>query len=138
MATCTANNVRHAFYIAVGITALLTTWPYAFDWIARGGNIFNPVDFFGDAIGAGGTASFLSIDMAIAWLVFMVWVVSDSKRIGAGYKWGCAFVALSYIGVSMAFPFYLVFRERYIADRTMGESVGDVRRRRRWPRVPQS
>ena len=41
----------------------------------------------------------------------MVWVVFDSKRIGLGYKWGWIFVALSYIGVSMAFPVYLVTRE---------------------------
>ncbi|MEB3030075.1 DUF2834 domain-containing protein [[Mycobacterium] nativiensis] len=110
-------NIRHAFYIAAGIAALLLTWPHAFDWMANGGNILNPFDFFGDAIAAGGTAAFLSIDMAIAWAIFMVWAVTDSKRIGAGQKWGWAFVALSYIGVSMAFPFYLVFRERYIANR---------------------
>jgi hypothetical protein len=83
--------------------------------MADGGNILNPVEFFGDAINAGGTAAFLSIDMAIAWLVFMVWVVFDAKQIGLGYRWGWIFVALSYIGVSMAFPVYLVTRERYLA-----------------------
>jgi hypothetical protein len=113
----TATNVRHGFYIVAGVAALFLTWPHAFDWMAHGGNILNPVTFFGDAIAAGGTAAFLSIDMAIAWLVFMVWVVTDSKRIGLGAKWGWAFVALSYVGVSMAFPFYLVVRERFIAGR---------------------
>jgi hypothetical protein len=108
-------KVRHAFYIVAGVAALLLTWPHAFQWMADGGNILNPVEFFGDAIAAGGTASFLSIDMAIAWLVFMVWVVTDTKRIGLGYKWGWSFVALSYIGVSMAFPFYLVVRERHLS-----------------------
>lgn len=111
------TNVRHTFYTIVGIIAVMTTWPHAFQWMAAGGNILNPVEFFGDAIAAGGTAAFLSIDMAAAWLVFMVWVVTDSVRIGAGQKWGWGFVALSYIGVSMAYPFYLVFRERYIANR---------------------
>ena len=117
MAVSASMNIRHAFYVVAGIAALLLTWPHAFDWMGHGGNILNPVQFFGDAIAAGGTAAFLSIDMAIAWLVFMVWAVTDSKRIGAGQKWGWAFVVLSYIGVSMAFPFYLVFRERYIAAR---------------------
>ena len=111
-------NVRHAFFVLAGLVALVTTWPYAFDWMAAGGNILNPVEFFGDAIAAGGTAAFLSIDMAIAWLVFMVWVVFDAKRIGMGYKIGVLFVLLSYIGVSMAFPFYLVTRERYLAKQT--------------------
>ena len=88
MSTSTSTNIRHAFYILAGAVALVLTWPHAFRWIAAGGNILNPVEFFGDAIAAGGTATFLSIDMAIAWLVFMVWVVTDSKRIGLGYKLG--------------------------------------------------
>ena len=109
-----AMNIKHAIFIILGIAALLLTWPHAFDWMGAGGNILNPFDFFGDAMAPGGTAAFLSIDMAFAWLVFMIWVVFDAKQIGMGYKWGWAFVALSYIGVSMAFPFYLVARERYL------------------------
>jgi hypothetical protein len=113
-----STNIRHGFFLLAGAVALVLTWPHAFDWMAAGGNILNPVQFFGDAINAGGTAAFLSIDMAVAWLVFMVWVVFDAKRIGLGYKWGWIFVALSYIGVSMAFPVYLVTRERYLAKQT--------------------
>ncbi|TQC48357.1 DUF2834 domain-containing protein [Rhodococcus sp. WS4] len=111
----TAMNVRHACYILAGITALLLTWPFAFDWMGNGGNILNPVEFFGDGIEPGGTAAFLSIDMLIAWAVFIVWVLTDTVRIGMGRKWGVVFVLLSYIGVSMAFPFYLVARERFVA-----------------------
>jgi hypothetical protein len=107
-------NIKHIFFIAIGIVALFTTWPFAFDWMRKGGNILDPISFFKDAINAGGSAAFLSIDMAIAWVVFMVWVVFDTRRIGMGMKWGWFFVALSYIGVSMAFPFYLVTRERFI------------------------
>lgn len=126
MAVSASTNIRHGFYVVAGIAALLLTWPHAFEWMGHGGSILNPIEFFGDAIAAGGTAAFLSIDMAIAWLVFMVWAVTDSKRIGAGPKWGWAFVALSYIGVSMAFPFYLVFRERYIAARERTEPPAEV------------
>lgn len=113
-----STNIRHAFYLIIGALALVLTWPYAFDWMGDGGNILNPVDFFGDAIAPGGTAAFLAIDMAIAWLVFMVWVVFDTQRIGLGVKWGVFFVALSYIGVSMAFPVYLVTRERFLDRRS--------------------
>ncbi|MGQ0481829.1 MAG: DUF2834 domain-containing protein [Pseudonocardia sp.] len=118
MSMSMSTNIRHGFFLLAGAVALVLTWPHAFDWMAAGGNILNPVQFFGDAINAGGTAAFLSIDMAVAWLVFMVWVVFDAKRIGLGYKWGWIFVALSYIGVSMAFPVYLVTRERYLAKQT--------------------
>ncbi|CAA0084038.1 DUF2834 domain-containing protein [Zhongshania aliphaticivorans] len=110
----TAQNIKHAVFLLLGIVAMLLTWPHAFDWMANGGNILNPVAFFGDAIAAGGTAAFLSIDMMIAWAVFMIWVVFDTHRIGMGMKWGWFFVALSYIGVSFTFPVYLIVRERYI------------------------
>ena len=73
---------KHIIFILLGIAALLLTWPHAFAWMRAGGNIFNFVDFFGDAIAAGGTAAFLSIDMAVAWAVFMIWVVGDAQRIG--------------------------------------------------------
>lgn len=119
------TNVRHAFFLLAGAAALVLTWPHAFDWMAAVGNILNPVRFFGDAIAAGGTAAFLSIDMAVAWLVFMVWVVFDARRIGLGYKVGWLFVALSYIGVSMAFPVYLVTRERFLDRR---ERAGQLSR----------
>lgn len=92
-----SQNIKHGLFFVLGVIALLTTWPHAFDWVANGGNILNPVQFFADAINAGGTAAFLSIDMAIAWLVFMIWVVYDADRIGMGMKWGWFFVALSYI-----------------------------------------
>ncbi len=111
------QNVKHGLFLVLGVVALLTTWPHAFDWMANGGNILNPVAFFGDAIKAGGTAAFLSIDMAIAWVVFMIWVVYDTQRIGMGAKWGWAFVGLSYIGVSFAFPLYLIVRERFADGR---------------------
>ncbi len=78
------------------------------------------MQFFADAINAGGTAAFLSIDMAIAWLVFMIWVVVDTRRIGMGANWGWFFVALSYVGVSLAFPVYLIARERFIDGRKGG------------------
>ena len=115
-----ATNIRHAFLLMLGLAALLLTWPHAFEWMRQGGNIFNPVQFFADAINAGGTAAFLSIDMAIAWLVFMIWVVVDTRRIGMGAKWGWFFVALSYVGVSLAFPVYLITRERFIDGRKGG------------------
>lgn len=107
--------IRPATFVVLGVAALFLTWPHAFEWMGDGGNILDPIDFFGDAIDAGGTAAFLSIDMLIAWVVFMIWVVGDAARIGMGYRTGWLFVALSYIGVSMAFPIYLVVRERHLA-----------------------
>src|SRR5258708_32245797 len=99
-----STNLRHAFFLIVGIAAFFLTWPHAFEWMRQGGNIFNPIQFFGDAINAGGTAAFLSIDMAIAWLVFMVWVAGDPRRIGIGAKWGWLCGAVAHHACSLAFP----------------------------------
>lgn len=112
-----AKTIKHAFFIIIGIVGLVASWPFAFDWMREGGNILNPVQFFADALAPGRTAAFLAVDMAVAWVVFMVWVVFDTQRIGMGVKWGWFFVLLSYIGVSMAFPFYLVTRERFLDRR---------------------
>lgn len=125
MPTSPPTAVRHLFFLVAGALALVLTWPHAFGWMAAGGNILDPVQFFGDAMAPGGTAAFLSIDMAIAWLVFMVWVVFDAKRIGLGYRWGVVFIVLSYIGVSMAFPVYLVTRERYLDRRDKAVATGN-------------
>lgn len=119
----TTTNIKHGVFVVAGMVALVTTWPFAFDWMADGGNILNPLAFFGDAIDAGGTAAFLSIDMLIAWFVFMIWVVFDAKRIGLGVSRGVFFVLLSYIGVSFAFPVYLVTRERFLDRSTVVSEV---------------
>lgn len=125
MTDSVSMNVRHGVFLALGVAALALTWPHALAWMDEGGNILNPAQFFGDAMEPGGTAAFLSIDMLIAWVVFMVWVVFDAKRIGLGYKYGALFIVLSYIGVSMAFPVYLVTRERYLRGRdTAAEPTG--------------
>lgn len=112
-----ATNIKHAVFLILGIVALIVTWPHAFDWMRAGGNILNPIDFFRDAIEAGGTAAFLSLDMLIAWIVIMIWVVFDTQRIGMGAKWGWFFVLLSYVGVSFMFPVYLIVRERFLDKR---------------------
>ena len=49
-----STNLRHAFFLIVGIAAFFLTWPHAFEWMRQGGNIFNPIQFFADAINAGG------------------------------------------------------------------------------------
>lgn len=108
------TKVRRVIYIVIGLAAFVLTWPYAIDWMRAGGNILNPVSFFGDAIVHGKTAAFLSLDAMFMWLTYMIWVLFDTQRIGLGIKWGVFFVLLSYLGVSMAFPVYLVARELYL------------------------
>ena len=118
-----ATNIRHGIFLALGIAAFFLTWPYAIQWMRDGGNIFNVVDFFGDALAPGGTAAFLSLDVLFVWVTYMIWVVFDAQRIGLGYKWGIFFILFSYVGVSLAFPVYLIVRERFIDRRRGGNET---------------
>lgn len=106
---------KHILYILLAVLGLVTSWIHGFAWIAAGGNIVNLYSFFHDSYASGDAAAFLTIDIAIAWAVFMIWVVGDAAKIGLGAGKGWLFVALSGLGTCFAFPLYLVVRERHLA-----------------------
>jgi uncharacterized membrane protein len=105
---------KHIFYIALALFGLVTCWMHGIVWITAGGNILNLYSFFRDAYLSGSAAAFLTIDILVAWGVFMIWVVGDAKKIGLGAGKGWLFLALSGLGTCFAFPLYLVVRERFL------------------------
>lgn len=110
-------NLRHAIYLITGIVALISLYPHAFDYMNAGGNFWNPIEFFGTGIAAGGAAAVLSTEMVAVCIVFWIWVIVDSRQIGLGTKWGVLFAIISYFGISFFFPLYLIVRERFLAKR---------------------
>jgi hypothetical protein len=108
---------RHILYIILALASLVWAWSHAFQWVAGGGNILNLPSFFIDAYNSGSAAAFLTIDIAVAWTVYMTWVVGDATKIGLGAKTGWVFLALSFLGTCFAFPLYLVWRERHLATK---------------------
>ncbi len=109
------ENLRHFVYALISLVSLILTWQHAFDWIAQGGNIANPMSFFIDGINSNSAAAFLSIDILAVWLVYLIWVIPDAIRIGLGLKTGVVFFFLSYLGTCFAFPLYLIVRERFLS-----------------------
>jgi Terpene cyclase DEP1 len=107
--------VRHLIYIVAALASVVWAWSHAFAWMAGGGNIVNLPSFFLDSYKSGSAAAFLTIDIAVAWIVYMIWVVGDATKIGLGAKTGWTFLALSFLGTCFAFPLYLVMRERHLA-----------------------
>lgn len=110
-------QIRHILYIILGVTGLIWCWYHGIQWMMNGGNLINLPSFFIDAYHSGSAAAFLTIDILIAWGVFMIWVVGDAKKIGLGAGKGWLFVALSGLGTCFAFPLYLVVRERFLERR---------------------
>jgi Terpene cyclase DEP1 len=106
---------RHLIYIVLAFASVIWAWSWAFAWMAGGGNIINLPSFFIDSYKSGSAAAFLTIDIATAWAIYMLWVVGDATKIGLGAKTGWIFLALSFLGTCFAFPLYLVVRERHLA-----------------------
>lgn len=107
--------MRHLIYIAAALTSVIWAWSHGIAWIAGGGNLINLPSFFIDSYGSGSAAAFLTIDIAVVWGAFMIWVVGDAAKIGLGAKVGWIFVGLSFLGTCFAFPLYLVLRDRHLA-----------------------
>lgn len=108
--------MRHFFYAAIAFGSLAWAWVHGLAWIADGGNLLNLPSFFIDSFRSGDAAAFLTIDISVVWLVYMVWVVGDARRIGLGTSTGVTFLALSFLGTCFAFPLYLIRRERHLGD----------------------
>ncbi len=106
---------KHILYIILGLVGLVTCWMHGIAWMAAGGNILNLYAFFHDAYASGEAAAFLTIDIAIVWATFLIWVVGDARKIGLGARLGSLFFGLSFLGTCFAFPLYLVARERHLA-----------------------
>ncbi len=108
-------SLKHIFYIAFALVSVVWAWSHAFAWMAGGGNILNLPSLFIDSYKSGSAAAFLTIDIATAWAVYMIWVVGDAKKVGLGARPRWIFLALSFLGTCFAFPLYLVVRERHLA-----------------------
>ncbi len=107
-------SIKHLIFVVIAIGSLVAAWAHGLTWMSGGGNLLNLPSFFLDAYNSGSAAAFITIDILAAWLVFMIWVVGDSQRIGLGARQGWIFVALSFFGTCFAFPLYLVVRERFL------------------------
>lgn len=105
-------NIRHLLFVIAALVSTAWAWSQGLAWMAAGGNLLNLPSFFVDAYRSGPAAGFLTIDILFVWLVFIAWVIGDARRIGLGTKWGAFFALLSFGGTCLAFPLYLVMRER--------------------------
>lgn len=107
-------SLKHVVYVVLALTGLVWCWTHGIAWMAAGGNIINLPSFFIDSYQSGSAAAFLTVDIAVVWATFLVWVVGDAKTIGLGARTGWIFFGLSFLGTCFALPLYLVARERHL------------------------
>ena len=107
-------TIKHILYISAALVSFVWAWSHGSAWVMAGGNLLNLPSFFIDAYHSGSAAAFLTIDILFVWGIYIVWVIGDARRIGLGTRWGIGFALLSLLGTCLAFPLYLVVRERIL------------------------
>lgn len=103
---------REAVYALLALAGLLAPWYFNVRYAAQGGSLLD----VGAAIRlafANPVSSSLSIDVLIAFAVFVVWVVPEARRIGMRAGWIYPLLGLL-IAFAFAFPLFLLMRERHL------------------------
>ncbi|MBW3671142.1 MAG: DUF2834 domain-containing protein [Acidobacteria bacterium] len=112
---------REAVYTLLALAGLIAPWYFNIRYAAQGGSLLD----LGGAIRlafANPVSSSLSVDVLIAFAVFIVWVLPEARRIGMRAGW--IYPVLGFlIAFAFAFPLFLLMRERHLrlegADRAV-------------------
>jgi uncharacterized membrane protein len=96
-------------YYALAVIGFIATWYYNGLYLLGGGGL-RPSEFFGTAF-ANALTTAITIDVYCAAVVFSIWIVTDSKRVGLRWPWFHILVCF-FVGLAVAFPLYLAQREK--------------------------
>ena len=106
---------REIVYGALALLGLAATAYWNSRYVAEGGNLLDPIQFFRLGFVNPAAAS-LTSDLLVAFAAFAVWVILESRRIGMRWGWVYPLVALV-TAFAFIFPLYLVLRERHLRAR---------------------
>ena len=105
----TRNTPFFLAYLLLAVAGLVLPWYFNTHYFLGGGSVLPPA-FFGAAF-ANALTTAITLDVYIAALVFSVWVMRESPRVGVKRPW--LYVALTFfVGLSFALPLFLAMRER--------------------------
>lgn len=105
---------REAVYALFAIVGLIGTWIFNAQYAVQTDG-FDPVEWLRLGFVNPAAAS-LTIDVLVAFAVFIVWALAESRRIGMRHGWLYPVLGLL-VAFAFAFPLFLLLRERYL--RTM-------------------
>ena len=106
------RRVLCSVYFAVAILALLAMWRQNFQFFAAGG-LSPGAGFFAfwPALLANHATTSITVDIFMLGLAAFVWLFHEARRLSMRFVW--IYVAMAtVIGISFAFPLFLVARER--------------------------
>ena len=103
---------REWIYAVLAVVGLLVPSYFNVMYVVHGGNLLNPLEFFGYGwLSPAGRS--ITTDLFLAYFAFVVFAVVESRRIGMRYGWVYPLVALV-TAFSFMFPLYLLMRERHL------------------------
>lgn len=98
---------RAIAYLVLALAGLVGTW--TFNVLAIAGHR----DYVGDWIGSGPAVSSLTVDVLVAAVAAIVFMVVESRRIGMRRVW-VYIVLVPLVALAFAFPLFLAMRERHL------------------------
>ena len=109
------STTRQLVYAVLAVAGVVATWWFNLRFMAASGGAFSAVDFVRAGY-ANDAAASLTNDLTIGTLTFMVWSFAESRRLGMRHWW--VWVVLTFgVAFAMAFPLFLLVRERRLAAR---------------------
>ena len=103
---------REWIYAGLAFVGLLVPSYFNVMYVVEGGNLLNPLEFFGHGWGTPAARS-ITMDLWLAFFAFAAFAVVESRRIGMRHGWVYPLVALV-TAFSFMFPLYLWMRERHL------------------------
>lgn len=101
-------NGRAIAYLVLALVGLVGTW--SFNVLA----VLAHRDYVGDWVGSGPAVTSLTIDVLVAAVAAIVFMVVESRRIGMRRVW-VYIVLIPVIALAFALPLFLAMRERHLA-----------------------
>ena len=105
---------REIVYALLAVLGLAGTWYFNIQYVTTvGQGTFNAIDWLRLGFVNPAAAS-LTVDVLVAFIVFIVFAIVESRRIGMRYGWMYAVLGCL-VAFAFAFPLFLMMRERHLA-----------------------
>lgn len=109
-------NGRAIFFLVLALLGLVGTW--AFNIAA----IVQHRDYVGDWLQSGPAVSSLTVDVLIAAVAAIAFMVFESRRLGMRQVW-VYIVLIPLVALAFALPLFLAMRERTLAGRAAADTA---------------